>query len=113
VKAYEDVVPDAPLRLPFAAGARIETPDQKRPLAPADLRNHLAGSPFEAIDWAGDDTLIFVEWRRGDLLGVDRLELKDGAIVTMRRNFDTLGLLAQRDPSVLALRARLLSNAGR
>jgi ketosteroid isomerase-like protein len=110
VKTYGDVVPDAPLRLPFAAGARIETPDQKRTLAPADLAHHLAGSPFEAVDWAGDDTLAFVEWRRGDLLGVDRLDLKDGAIVSMRRNFDTLGLLAERDPSVLALRGALLAN---
>ncbi len=113
VKAYGDVMPKAPLHLPFATGARIETPDQKRPLVPADLRNHLAGSPFETIDWAGDDTLTFVEWRRGDLLGVDRLDLEDGAIVSMRRNFDTLGLLAQRDPSVTALRAALLSNAAR
>jgi hypothetical protein len=30
----------------------------------------------------------------------------------MRRNFDTLGLLAEQDPSVTALRAALLSNAG-
>lgn len=55
----------------------------------------------------------FVEWRRGDVLGVDRLDLKDGAIASMRRNFDTLGLLAERDPSVTALRAALLSNTGR
>jgi hypothetical protein len=113
VEAYADVVSNAPFRLPFAIGVAIETPDQRRALAPADLRNHLAGSPFEMTDWAGDDTLAFVEWRRGDLLGVDRLDLKDGAIVSMRRNFDTLGLLAQRDPSVTALRATLLSNAGR
>lgn len=113
VKAYQDVVSNASLRLPFATGARIEAPDQKRALAPNDLRNHLAGPPIEAIDWAGDDTLAFVEWRRGDLLGVDRLDLRDGEIVAMRRNFDTLGLLAQRDPSVIALRAALLSNARR
>jgi ketosteroid isomerase-like protein len=113
VKAYEDIVTNAPLRLPFAAGAPIQTPDQKRTLAPADLGSHLMGTPFEAIDWAADETLAFVEWRRGGLLGVDRLELKDGAIVSMRRNFDTLGLLAERDRSVLALRAALLSNAGR
>jgi hypothetical protein len=113
VKTYGDVIPNAPVRLPFAAGVRIETPDQKRALTPADLRMHLADFPFEAVDWAGDDTLNFVEWRRGDLLGVDRLDLKDGAIVSLRRNFDTLGLLAQRDPSVLALRAALLSNSGR
>ena len=113
VRDYEDVVPNAPSGLAFAAGALIETPDQKRTLAPADLRIHLAGSPFEAIDWAGDDTLVFVEWRRGDLLGVDRLDLKDGAIASMRRNFDTLGLLAERDPSVRALRVPLLSTAGR
>lgn len=113
VQTYGDVVPNAPSRLPFAAGVQIETPDQKRMLTPAELRNHLAGSPFETIDWAGDDTLTFVEWRRGDLLGVDRLDLKDGTIVSMRRNFDTLGLLAERDPPVLTLRAALLSNAGR
>jgi hypothetical protein len=113
VAGYGDIVADAPLRLPFAPGTRIETPDQKRMLSPADLGNHLAGAALEAIDWAGDDTLAFVEWRRGDLLGVDRLDLKDGAIVSMRRNFDTLGLLAERDPSVTALRATLLSNTGR
>jgi ketosteroid isomerase-like protein len=112
VKGYEDIVADSPLRLPFGSGARIETPDQKRMLSPADLGNHLAGPPLRAIDWAGDDTLAFIEWRRGDLLGVDRLDLKDGAIVSMRRNFDTLGLLAEQDPSVTTLRAALLSNAG-
>lgn len=111
-RAYSDIMPNAPSYLPFSAGAWIETPDQKRTLVPADLRNHLDGSRFEAIDWAGDDRLTFVEWRRGELLGVDRLELKDGAIVSMRRNFDTLGLLAARDPSVMSLRAALLSNAG-
>ncbi|MCW5733847.1 MAG: nuclear transport factor 2 family protein [Enhydrobacter sp.] len=117
VQAYGDVVGNAPARLPFVAGARIETPDQKRTLAPEDLRRHLNGSRngprFEAIDWAGDDTLTFVEWRRGRLLGVDCLELEDGEISSMRRNFDTLGLLAEHDPSVTALRAALLSNAGR
>jgi hypothetical protein len=113
VKAYGDIVPNAPSRLPFAADVRIETPDQKRTLTPADLGDHLSGIPFEAIDWAGDETLAFVEWRRGDLLGVDRLDLKDCAIVSMRRNFDTLGLLAEQDPSVTALRAALLSNTGR
>lgn len=107
---YADLMPGAPFALPFAAGSRIESPDQQRPLAPADLRHHLPGAPFEAVDWSGDDTLAFVEWRRGDVLvGADMLELKDGAIVTLRRNFDTLGLLAARDPSVTAL----LSNAGR
>jgi len=38
---------------------------------------------------------------------------KDGAIVSLRRNFDTLGLLAAHDHSVTALRAALLSNARR
>lgn len=110
---YADLMPGAPFALPFAAGARIESPDQQRVLAPGDLRHHLPGAPFEAVDWAGDDAVAFVEWRRGDLLGADMLELKDGAIVTLRRNFDTLGLLAAHDPSVTALRAALLSNAGR
>ncbi len=113
VAFYGDVVANAPLPLRFDAAARIETPDQKRTLAPADLAGHLASGRLEAVDWAGDDTLAFVEWRRGDLLGVDRLDLRDGAIVAMRRNFDTLGLLAEHDRSVLALRAALLSNAGR
>jgi hypothetical protein len=57
--------------------------------------------------------LAFVEWRRGDLLGVDQLDVADGKIVALRRNFDTLGLLAAHDPSVIALRAALLSNAAR
>lgn len=47
------------------------------------------------------------------VLGADMLELKDGAIVSLRRNFDTLGLLAAHDPSVTVLRAALLSNARR
>jgi ketosteroid isomerase-like protein len=110
---YADLMPGAPFAFPFAAGARIESPDQQRPLAPDDLRHHLPGAPFKMVDWAGDDTLAFVEWRRGDLLGADMLELKDGAIVTLRRNFDTLGLLAARDQSVTALRAALLTNADR
>lgn len=113
VKTYADVIPNAPISPPFAADARIETPDQKRALTPSDLGYHLRDATFDAVDWSGDDTLAFVEWRRGDVLGVDRLELKNGAIVSMRRNFDTLGLLAERDRSVLALRAALLSNAGR
>ena len=40
-----------------------------------------------------------------DLLGIDRLDLADGRIVAMRRYFDTLGLLAENDLSVVALRA--------
>ncbi len=95
---YADLMPGAPFTLPFAVTARITSSDQQRPLAPGDLRHHIPDAPFEAVDWAGDDTLAFVEWRRGDLLGADMLELKDGAIVTLRRNFDTLGLLAAHDP---------------
>ena len=41
----------------------------------------------------------------------DRLELSGGKIVSLRRYFDTLGLLAECDPTVTALRAALLSNA--
>jgi len=106
---YDDLVVDAPCRLPFAPDAAIRTPDQRHALRPSDLRHHLAGEPLVAVDWAGDDTLAFVEWRRGDLLGVDRLEFEGGTIASMQRNFDTLGLLAEADPSVTAL----LSNAGR
>jgi len=111
--AYTDIVPEAPVTASFAADAAIETPDQRRVLAPADLALHLAGAPFKMIDWAGDDTLMFVEWQHGELLGVDRLELRDGHIAAMRRYFDTLGLLAAQDPTVTALRTTLLSNAGR
>jgi len=109
---YRDLVPGAPVDLAFAAQARIGAPDQRRQLRPADLPRHLAGAPFELVDWAGDDSLVFIEWRRGDLLGVDRLDIARGQIVSMQRNFDTLGLLAEHDPSVTALRAALLSNAG-
>jgi hypothetical protein len=108
---YADLMPGAPFTLPFAADARIASPDQQQPFRPGDLPFHLAGAPFETVDWAGDDTLAFVEWRRGDLLGVDQLELKNGKIAALRRNFDTLGLLAAHDPSVISLRAALLSNA--
>lgn len=109
---YRDLVPGAPVDLAFAAQARIGAPDQRRQLRPADLPRHLAGAPFELVDWAGDDSLVFIEWRRGDLLGVDWLDIARGQIVSMQRNFDTLGLLAEHDPSVTALRAALLSNAG-
>jgi ketosteroid isomerase-like protein len=108
---YADVMPGAPLSAPYSATAGIEVPDQRRPLSPAELKLHLAGAPFTVVDSAGDATLAFVEWRRGDLLGVDRLELADGRITTIRRYFDTLGLLAAHDTSVTALRAQLLSNA--
>jgi ketosteroid isomerase-like protein len=111
--AYTDIVPEAPVTASFAADAAIETPDQRRVLAPADLVHHLGGAPFEIVDWVGDDTLMFVEWQRDALLGVDRLEIVDGRIVSLRRYFDTLGLLAEHDPTVTALRALLLSNAGR
>jgi ketosteroid isomerase-like protein len=113
VLAYADVVPEASIAAPFAADARIDVPDQRRALSPGDLRHHLAGAPCAAVDTAGDSTLAFVEWRRGELLGVDRLELADGRITAMRRYFDTVGLLAAIDPSVTALRAQLLSNAAR
>lgn len=108
---YGEFVAGAPFDLPFAPDATIGTPDQRRALKPADLRQHLAGGSFVTIDRAGDDELAFVEWQRGDLLGVDRLEIKSGLITSMKRNFDTLGLLAERDPSVVGLRAALLSNA--
>ncbi|HSI02017.1 MAG TPA: nuclear transport factor 2 family protein [Reyranella sp.] len=110
---YDDLVCNAPFYLPFARHATIRVPDQQRTLRPEDLRHHLEGGPLEMVDWAGDDTLAFVEWRRGDLLGVDRLEIGGNAIVMLQRYFDTLGMLAEHDPSVTALRAALLSNAGR
>jgi ketosteroid isomerase-like protein len=110
---YGDLVVNAPMSPSFAADASIRTPDQRRTLRPADLAHHLEGEPLEAVDWAGDDTLAFIEWRRGALLGVDRLELRDGKVASMQRYFDTLGLLAERDPSVTQLRAALLSNTGR
>lgn len=113
VPGYADLVAGAPVTAAFASDAIIEVPDQRRPLAPNEIVQHLAGAPFQTIDWAGDDTLMFVEWQRGNLLGVDRLELADGRVASMRRYFDTLGLLAEHDPSVTALRAALLSNAGR
>lgn len=109
-RRYAEIVPGAPIDAVFAVDATIEVPDQRRPLAPCDMREHLAGAPLSAVDWAGDGELAFVEWRRADLLGVDRLEMRDGRIASMRRYFDTLGLLAERDPSVTALRAALLSN---
>lgn len=54
---HADLVPGSPFRLPVAPGSKITAPDQRCSLEPADLRRHLAGSPFEAGDWAGDDTL--------------------------------------------------------
>lgn len=111
--AYADIVVGGPISAPFAADARIEVPDQRRTLSPADLRNHLAGEPLTAVDSASDATLAFVEWRRGELPGVDRIELTEGRVISLRRYFDTLGLLAALDPPVSALRAALLSNAAR
>ena len=110
-RTHADLLPGSPVAVPFAADAVIEVADQPAPIPRAALAGHLAGSPFRVVDHAGDDTLAFVEWQRGDLLGVDRLELAGGGIVSMRRYFDTLGLLAERDPSVVALRTALLSNA--
>lgn len=112
-RRYAEVVPGAPIDATFADGLAIASPDRREPMAPVDLRAHLGDGPFELIDWAGDDRLAFVEWRRGDLLGVDRLDLDGGVVVAMRRHFNTLGLLAEKDPSVAALRASLLSNAAR
>ena len=84
-----------------------------RPIPLAALTAHLGEQALEVVDHAGDDSLAFVEWRRGDLLGIDRLDLSNGRIVSLGRYFDTLGLLAARDPSVVAMRAALLSNAAR
>lgn len=111
--SHAELVTGSPIDSPFATNAAIEVADQRQPLAPADLPRHLAGAPLRAVDWAGDCALAFVEWSRGDLLGVDRLEMSDGRIVALRRYFDTLGLLTEHDPSVTALRAALLSNAER
>jgi ketosteroid isomerase-like protein len=108
---YREIMAETPIDAAFAADATIEIAGQRRVLAPIDLAHHLAGGALRAIDGAGDDTLAFVEWQHGDLLGVDRLELGGGRIVWLRRYFDTLGLLAKRDPSVTQLRAALLSNA--
>ncbi|QQS12607.1 MAG: hypothetical protein IPK81_24645 [Rhodospirillales bacterium] len=110
---YADIVPGAPVDAAFTAETMIGSPDRHDGMVPAELRRHLGDAPFELVDWAGDDGLAFVEWRHGDLLGVDRLDLADGVVTSMRRHFDTLGLLAARDPSVAALRASLLSNAAR
>ena len=111
-ESHAELVTGSPIDAPFAAEAKIEGADQRRPLALADLPSHLAGVPLHAVDWAGDSALAFVEWSRGNLLGVDRLEMSEGRIVGLRRYFDTLSLLAEHDPSVTALRAALLSNAG-
>jgi ketosteroid isomerase-like protein len=111
-RSHAELVTGSPVDASFAADALIEVADQRRPLTSTSLMQHLAGAPLRAVDWAGDSTLAFVEWSRGDLLGVDRLEMSEGRIVSLRRYFDTLGLLAEHDPSVTALRAALLSNAG-
>lgn len=108
---YAELLPGAPVTAAFAPDAVIEVADQPAPVPRAALSRHLVGVPFTAVDYAGDGALAFVEWRRGDLLGIDRLDLSGGRIVSMRRYFDTLGLLAEHDPSVVALRAALLSNA--
>ena len=110
---YADLLPGAPVTAAFAPEAVIEVADQPAPILRTALSRHLTGAPFAVVDHAGDDTLAFVEWQRGDLLGIDRLDLSGGRIVAMRRYFDTLGLLAEHDPSVVALRAALLSNASR
>ncbi len=112
-RSYADLVPGAPVTAPFVADPVIEVADQPKPIPLAALPAHLTGQPFEVVDHAGDDSLAFVEWRRGDLLGIDRLDLSNGRIVSLGRYFDTLGLLAAHDPSVVALRAALLSNAAR
>lgn len=100
----------------FAARAVVLLPDQRGAVTPAHLAAHLSshldGAALQAVDEVGDDALAFVEWRAGDLPGIDRLELQDGRIVRLQRYVDTLGLLARADPSVVALRAALLRNAG-
>lgn len=114
--SYGEIVHGAPADLRFAADAVVVLPDQRAPVTPAMLAAHLGSARLEAIDGAGDSAgdagLAFVEWRSADLLGVDRLELRDGRIAHLQRYVDTLGLLARADPSVTALRAALLSNAG-
>lgn len=109
---YADLMPDAPFALPFAAGARIETADQQR----ARAGRSAASSSRCALRSRGLGRRRHTRLRRmavRAVLGADMLELKDGAIVSLRRNFDTLGLLAAHDPSVTVLRAALLSNARR
>jgi hypothetical protein len=110
--SYAEIVRGAPIDAAFAANVTVEVAGQRRPLAPADIFGQRDEPHLYAVDWAGDDSLSFVEWQREDLLGVDRLDLREGRITSLRRYFDTLGLLAKRDPSVTGLRAALLSNAG-
>jgi hypothetical protein len=110
-RRYAEIMREAPVDAAFAANATVEVAGQRRPLTPADIGRRRADPGHRAVDWAGDDDLAFVEWQDGDLLGVDRLDLKEGQVVFLRRYFDTLGLLAERDPSVTGLRAALLSNA--
>ncbi|KAI9010165.1 hypothetical protein DFJ74DRAFT_686244 [Hyaloraphidium curvatum] len=94
----------------FAEDCVVEVADQATPIAPAQLPHHLAGAPFEAVDWARDERFAFVEWKRGDILGVDRLEIRDGKVTSFRRLFDTLGMVAEMDPKMLELRKQFLSN---
>lgn len=85
------------------AVAGLPRPLARSEIAPclARLGEHVDGARFELLDWAGDDALLFLEWRAsGRILGrsfaigvVDRVDAVGGSVLHARSYLDTFTLL--------------------
>jgi hypothetical protein len=115
-EAWRQEEPTALLRL-FREDGTLVGPDLPRPISRGALgpyhcavRSVLRGLRMELLQWAGDDSLAFVEWRlqaetaraRVTIGIVGRFDLAGGLILSGRTYFDTLELattLAMASPS--------------
>lgn len=115
-EAWRQEEPDALLEL-FREDATLASPDLPRPISREEIgcyhravRSRLGGLRMELLQWAGDDSLAFAEWRlQAETTGVpvtigvvDRFDLAAGLILSGRAYFDTLELattLAAVSPS--------------
>lgn len=105
-EAWRDGRPEEIARL-FREDASLSAPGPARPLASGEvgafyrrLAERLRGARLALRAWAGDDTLLFVEWQ-GSVptaagayaLGlVERFDLVDGAVLAARAYFESAAL---------------------
>lgn len=99
-EAWREGRPEA-IAAGFREDAALTSAGVPRPLGRAEVGAHyrrlaasLGGARLAPRTWAGDDTLLFVEWeatapRAAGL--VERFDLRDGLVLAVRQYFDTSG----------------------